>query len=497
MLTLTWHRSSGLAVAAAVVALVTAPVPAAQALAPKRLVLPALPGQKAYACVGAPLQLFNNSNTGGVSNGGTPPEFSTKGHSYCLSSLTTYHWDNGQGAPPGTIGLETVARLAANVATIGPFPASGSSGQGTRANVNWSASMTTPVVLQGSYSCIDSDPATWSENQASGGHGFCTVMARTAVPVAAPRPAKPVYTCSGAQVTLFNNTNTGGVLNGGKRQSWSTYSQKPGVTAYCLNSVETYHWDNGKGATPGKLGLGPLDFAALLHPVPYRRASGSTGQAGAKDVNCYVDYPTSPNPVIISGTYDCEDSDSATWSSNPLSKGFGFCTVAGTPAYISSWAVPGVPRLPVTPPKPGTTVQTTRSVKCFTGTLSSMLLYPIHLAPSSAGMVLLQCGISVQNGFRGRLTPSGVFAIEFGCTAFWTYPPQSPGVVPYLQYTGAPNSACLTAKDPLPWSVHGPWRIDYQTTDTRTGAGLRPGGYAVYVESGSGDSSAENNLTVT
>jgi hypothetical protein len=95
------------------------------------------------------------------------------------------------------------------------------------------------------------------------------------------------------------------------------------------------------------------------------------------------------------------------------------------------------------------------------------------------------------------LAPSGVFAIEFGCTAFWTYPQQSPGVVPYLQYTGSPNSSCVTAKDPLSWSVHGPWRIDYQTTDTRTGGGLRPGGYAVYVESGSGDSSAENNLTVT
>ena len=104
MLTLTLRRSSGLAVAAAVVvAFVTAAVPTAQALAPKRLVLPALPGQKAYACVGAPFRLFDNSNTGGVSNGGTPPEFSTKGRPYCLSSLTTYHWDNGQGPHRGQL----------------------------------------------------------------------------------------------------------------------------------------------------------------------------------------------------------------------------------------------------------------------------------------------------------------------------------------------------------------------------------------------------------
>jgi hypothetical protein len=446
--------------------------------------------------VGTPFTLFDDSNTGGVSNGGTPPELSTKGHAYCLSSLTTYHWDNGHGARPGTIGLTTVARSAAIGATIGPFPAAGSSGQAGAADVNWTATVTTPVVIQGNYTCADSSPGTWSEDQASGGHGFCTVMVRTATPVAAPRPAKPVYTCAGAQVTLFNNTNTGGVLNGGKRQAWSTYGQERGVFAYCLDSVETYHWDNGKGSAPGKLGLGPLDFAALLHPVPSRHASTSAGQGAAKNVNWYVDYPTSPKPLIVSGTYYCEDSDPATWSSDPLSKGAGFCTVTGTPAYISNWAIPGGGSVPVVPPKPSATVKTTGRVRCFTGTLSSMLLYPTHLPPSSPGMVLLHCSVTVQDGFRGRLAPAAVFAIEFGCTAFWTYPSQAPGVVPYLQYTGQPNGTCRTAKEPLPWTVTGPWRIDYQALDTRTGAGLRPGTYAVYVESGAGDSSAENNLTV-
>ena len=491
------RRSSALAVAGAVMALLTTAVPCAQALAPKRVVLPALPGHTAYACVGGAFTLFDNSNTGGVSNGATPPQFSTGGRAYCLSSLTTYHWNDGQGSAPGTIGLRSVARSSANAVAIGPFPATGSSGQGGKADVNWTASVTTPLVIQGSYSCIDSDRATWSEDQASDGHGFCSVMVRTATPVAAARPAKPVYTCAGPQVTLFSNTNPGGVLNGGKRQAWSTYTQKLGVSSYCLNSVETYHWDNGKGAAPGQLGLGSLDFAALLHPVPYLHASTSAGQGGAKDVNWYVDYPTSPKPIIISGSYYCEDSEPSTWSANSLSQGYGFCTVTGTPAYISSWAVPGGRSVPVAPSKPSATLKKTGSVKCFTGTLSTMLLYPTHLLPSSAGMVLLQCGVTLQNGFRGRLTPSSVFAIEFGCTSFWTYPSQGAGVVPYLQYTGPANGTCLTAKEPLPWSVHGPWRIDYQTTDTRTGAGLRPGSYAVYVESGAGDSSAENNLTVT
>ena len=49
--------------------------------------------------------------------------------------------------------------------------------------MNWYVNFSTakPVVINGTYSCVDSDPATWSQDQQSGGKGFCTVYVVNAV----------------------------------------------------------------------------------------------------------------------------------------------------------------------------------------------------------------------------------------------------------------------------------------------------------------------------
>ena len=129
-----------------------------------------------YSCTGSQIKLFDNSNGGGVQNGGKPPSFSTNGKAYCLASITTYHWNNGQGKTPGTIGLT-------GSSTAGPFAAKGSSGQGGAPNVNWTVNLPTtkPVVINGTYTCQDSDPASWSQDQQSGGNGFCIVYVVNAV----------------------------------------------------------------------------------------------------------------------------------------------------------------------------------------------------------------------------------------------------------------------------------------------------------------------------
>jgi hypothetical protein len=151
-----------------------------------------------YKCMGAPVRLFNNSNVYGVQNGGTPPSFSTKGHSYCVRRLITYHWNNGLGAAPGTIGLGVVSGLGGAGRTLGPYNATGSSGQGGARNINWTASISTsgkPVVINGTYRCVDSGSSTWSQNRQSGGHGFCQVYGIRAMPTSGtppkPKPKKP------------------------------------------------------------------------------------------------------------------------------------------------------------------------------------------------------------------------------------------------------------------------------------------------------------------
>jgi hypothetical protein len=139
------------------------------------------PNPPAENCVGSPVLLFNNWNSDAVQSGGSEPTFSTGGQSYCLVSISTYHWNSGQGATPGTIALVTAGR------SLGPWQATGSSGQGGAANVAWTVTLGTasqPVIINGQYSCYDSDPGTWSQNAGTLGRGFCKVWVEQAEPSA-------------------------------------------------------------------------------------------------------------------------------------------------------------------------------------------------------------------------------------------------------------------------------------------------------------------------
>jgi PKD repeat protein len=270
------------------------------------------------SCSGPQVKLLDTSNTGGVLNGARPPSFSTKGKAYCLLSITTYHWNNGKGRSPGTIGLTGTTKVA-------PVKAKGSSGQGGAPNVNWQVtySTTKPVVVNGTYSCSDSDPKTWSQNPQSHGTGFCIVYGQAA------KTGPPTYTCSGGSATIFDNSNGFGVLDHGTGPTFSTKGK-----AYCLGSIVTYHWHGGKGAMPGTLGLTGSSTAG-----PFK-ATGSAGQGGAPNVN-WTATPPSGKQVILNGTYTCTDSDHATWSQNQGSGGKGFCKVHGVPAVQSGGGASG------------------------------------------------------------------------------------------------------------------------------------------------------------
>jgi hypothetical protein len=135
------------------------------------------------------------------------------------------------------------------------------------------------------------------------------------------------------RVTVFDNSNGGTVENGGTAPTFNT-----GGKAYCVVLLQTYHWNGGKGASHGTLGLkrvggaGPGGIGSL---GPYK-ASASPGQNNAPNVNWYVYVqPPGAAPQVIDGTYTCEDSGAATWST--ASKGGpGFCMVYGVPAAATA-----------------------------------------------------------------------------------------------------------------------------------------------------------------
>ncbi|HEV2251510.1 MAG TPA: carboxypeptidase regulatory-like domain-containing protein [Candidatus Limnocylindria bacterium] len=119
----------------------------------------------------ASVTLFDNWNTGGVTGGGTPPSFTTIDNSaFCVTEIDTYHLATGAGLTGGTVTLRgptDVGPLSATVVTTGV----------TAGYANW---VIFPrwgsAFVQGAYSCVDSDPATWAQDAQSGGKGFCRVL---------------------------------------------------------------------------------------------------------------------------------------------------------------------------------------------------------------------------------------------------------------------------------------------------------------------------------
>ena len=147
------------------------------------------------------VQTIGNIDT--VNNGPTRPSTFTLGEARVLTLLQTYHWNNARGATPGTIGLRD-----ASGQVFGPWQASGAPGQGGVPNAYWN---TQPNVRlsPGTYTVIDSDPATWAQNARSGGAGHIRIetqavgvapSAVAAAPVPAAPAAVPTPAISAAQV---------------------------------------------------------------------------------------------------------------------------------------------------------------------------------------------------------------------------------------------------------------------------------------------------------
>ena len=123
----------------------------------------------------AAADIFNNWNTELVSNGPTTSTVFTITAPAHVTELATYHWNNAHGLP--AIPAVTIA-VKGPGGTFGPFTASPSAGQGGVPNVNWTATVSFDLT-PGTYTVVDSQPATWSQNGKSGGSGFAAVRGTT------------------------------------------------------------------------------------------------------------------------------------------------------------------------------------------------------------------------------------------------------------------------------------------------------------------------------
>jgi hypothetical protein len=116
------------------------------------------------------IEIFNNWNLGGVDNSPSCNPSFTISQAHYITYIDTYHWNSGSGtAAGGTIGLRS------DVGTeYGPWKVETKSGQGGVPNAWWIAHPDATIPA-GTYTIIDSDPSTWSQNSESNGCGFSKV----------------------------------------------------------------------------------------------------------------------------------------------------------------------------------------------------------------------------------------------------------------------------------------------------------------------------------
>jgi hypothetical protein len=125
---------------------------------------------------GEVIRLFSNANDGVIRDGSARPVTITLVSPTRITAIQTYHWHGGKGVTPGTISL-----TGADGTIYGPFPTTGSDGQGGVPNAYWNAE---PMVdlAPGDYTVADSDPATHGTNDEMNGAGQTIVYGIVAAP---------------------------------------------------------------------------------------------------------------------------------------------------------------------------------------------------------------------------------------------------------------------------------------------------------------------------
>jgi hypothetical protein len=127
-------------------------------------------------CGGGTYPLFNNTNIDTALNGGSAPTVSAIGrqNGYVLKAMFTYHWNDGHGSVP--------VNPMIGFTQFDPWPVHVEPAT-NNVPANWIATIPAGVILSGTYTVYDSEPATWSQNSGSNGGGFTVVCVQPYFPI--------------------------------------------------------------------------------------------------------------------------------------------------------------------------------------------------------------------------------------------------------------------------------------------------------------------------
>src|SRR5271157_622937 len=222
------------------------------------------------------IEIFNNWNIGGVDNSPSCNPSFTISQAHYITYIDTYHWNSGSGtAAGGTIGLRS------DVGTeYGPWQTETTPGQGGVPNANWIAHPN-ETIPAGTYTIIDSESSSWSQNSESNGCGFSKVEGYP------------------SQETGQSN------LTG----SWKMAGYQTGLNAWeaalALNSDGTLGWTETKGANVGGTRTGTWQFDGTTFTMTWISPDGGKTNWISRSVT--VNY-------MGEGTYTVEKAPGGTWT---------------------------------------------------------------------------------------------------------------------------------------------------------------------------------------
>ncbi|MFA6308899.1 MAG: hypothetical protein WC677_04045 [Clostridia bacterium] len=113
-------------------------------------------------------EIFYNGNGAGVQSNPTSQTKFTIDKAYYITFIMDYHYFNN-GVLPGTIALKH-----SDGTIYGPWQAIGRTGQGGVNNAYWDATPNVQIKA-GTYTVVDSNPTTWSQNSQSNNCGMTQV----------------------------------------------------------------------------------------------------------------------------------------------------------------------------------------------------------------------------------------------------------------------------------------------------------------------------------
>lgn len=206
------------------------------------------PSDYVYVKVIPSTYLLNIGNGLVVSGGGTSPSF-TIDTPHVITEMYSYNYGDGDGSP----GAGTLALRAADGTVYGPWECTADEGQGGVPNALWFAYPDAEIPA-GTYTMVNSNPATWSHNEQSGGLGFSYVKGTPVgeqpndgcrVPGEALMPGHPVRAASLMARTLAAGVaaampHAGAMTSIPRLSSPATVERTVSMLACCSRCVLTF-----------------------------------------------------------------------------------------------------------------------------------------------------------------------------------------------------------------------------------------------------------------